>query len=252
MPNFGPNLSSCSSELKATTFFTLIFIAANVAAQDITVAGKVTDKKGHNTLMNIMVVDQRSANGTFAGANGEFTIKIQRTDTLMITARDFSVKKFCFRDSAVKNTYFVVVRLDSLHFELSDVYVHPQHNLPEIHKDIEDLNKIPNTDTYKDVSAMSPITLLYERFSRIEQSKRKVAQMEDDEKRRNVLKDLLHLYIKYDIIKLDDKSFDDFISYCNLPDDFIKQSTDYELIMAIKQKYQSYIRNYGKDYYNGK
>ena len=238
--------------LKSLLCFILLCTAATSAtAQEITINGFVTDKSGQGSLLNIMVIDQQSGNGSFASANGTFTIKVQRKDTIMVTARDYAIKKICFRDSSVAKTeYTIKIRLDSLHFELIDVYIRPQASLPQIHKNIEDLGKVQNTDTYKDVAYTSPITLLYERFSRIEQSKRKVAQMEDDDNRRKVLKDLLHLYIKYDIIKLDDKSFDNFIDYCELSDEFIKKSTDYELIMAIKQKYQRYIRNYGTDYYN--
>jgi len=230
-----------------------LFICCTVAfvtAQDITVNGHVTDKEGHTTLVNIMVVDQHSGNGTFAAANGVFTIKVQRTDTIMVTARDYAIKKLCFRDSANKSIFNIHVRLDSLHFELNDVYIHPQASLPEIHKEINNLGNVPNTDTYKDVAITSPITLLWERFSKIEQSKRKVAQMENEDNRRQVLKELLHLYIKNDIIKLDDKSFDDFIDYCKLSDEFIKSCTDYELVMAIKQRYQGFIRSHSTDYYN--
>lgn len=229
----------------------IVFFATSLCgfAQDITINGHVTDRAGYNTLFNIMVVNQRSGDGTFADARGYFTIRAHRTDTIMITARDFGIKKLCFRDSAIKSTYTILVRLDSIHYELADVYVHPQKSLPEIHKDINSLGQIPNTDTYQDATIENPISLLYERFSRIEQSKRKVAQLEDEEKRREVLKDLLHLYIKYDIIKLDDAQFDNFIDYCNLSDDFIKNSTDYELIMAIKQRYESYMRTRGTDYY---
>lgn len=219
-------------------------------AQNITVSGRVTDKNGYNTLFNIMVVNERSGNGIFADAKGQFSITARRNDTLLITARDFGIKKICFRDSAIKSSYTLFIKLDSIHYELPEVYVRPQKTLPEIDKDINSLGQIPNTDTYKDASIMSPITLLYERFSKIERSKRKVAQLEDEEKRREVLKDLLHLYIKYDIINLDDKQFDDFIDYCNLDDDFIKGATDYELIMAIKQRYESYMRYKSNDYYN--
>lgn len=221
-----------------------------VNAQEINVKGQVVGRNGHNTLFNIMVVNQQSGTGTFAAADGKFSIKAQRSDTIMITARDCAIKKICFRDSLSKNNFTVTVKLDSLHYELSDVYVHPQPSLPQIHKDIKELGNVPNTDTYKDVSLMSPISLLYERFSRIEQSKRKVAQMEDNEKKSQVLKDLLHLYIKYDIINLDDKTFDDFIDYCNFSDSFIKSATDYELIMVVKQKYQVYMRLKGSDYYS--
>jgi len=196
-----------------------------------------------------MVVNQQSGNGTFATAGGTFSLIAGRTDTILVTARDYAIKKLCFRDSVVKTHYNVNVQLDSLHYELQEVYVHQRRSLPEIDKDKSTLGQIPNTDINKEVGAMSPISALYERFSRIEQSKRKVALLEDDEKKRQVLKDLFHLYIKFDIIKLDDDAFDNFIDYCNFSGSFIKNATDYELIMAVKQKYDRYNRATSNDYY---
>lgn len=237
--------------MKNLLFILFTSAALGTFAQDITVTGHVTDKNGYNTLINIMIVNQRSGDGTFADPGGHFSIKAMRNDTLMITARDCGIKKLCFRDSvANKNSFTVQVRLDTIQYQLADVYVRPQKTLPEIRKDINSLGQEPNTDYNKEVSIENPISLLYERFSRIERSKRKVAQMEDEEQKREILKNLLHLYIKYDIIQLDDKQFDAFIDYCNLSDDFIKQATDYELIMAIKQRYENYIRYRGNDSYN--
>ena len=89
---------------------------------------------------------------------------------------------------------------------------------------------------------MNPISLLYERFSKIEQSKRKVAEMEDEQLRRGVLKDLFHIYIKHDIINISDDEFDAFIDYCNLSDDFIKTVSDYELVTEIQEKYEEFER----------
>ena len=86
----------------------------------------------------------------------------------------------------------------------------------------------------------SPITALYERFSKIEQSKRKVAEWENEDLRRDILKELFRLYIKNDIIDLKDDEFDAFIKYLNLSDTFIQNATQFELVMAIKGKYENF------------
>jgi hypothetical protein len=229
--------------------FSSSFIAVSAQTENITIHGRALDHNSKRVPINIMVVNQQTGTGTFANPDGSFSLSANRKDTIMITARDYSIKKICFRDSGTSSTYNIVVRLDSIHYDLAEVQIYPTRTLPQIHKDIDQLGNVPNTDTYKDVPFTSPITLLYERFSRIEQSKRKVAQMEDQERMRQVLKDLLHLYIKNDIINLSDKDFDRFIDYCNLPEDFIKQATDYELVMAIKQKYQLFQRQYSNDYH---
>jgi hypothetical protein len=235
--------------LKSLVLYYSFFIFHFLYAQpEVTIRGRAVDRNGNATLVHIMVVNQRSGLGTFANSDGSFSMSFQRADTIMITARDCGIKKLCFRDSSARNRFTILVYLDSLHYELNEVYIHPTPTLPEIHKNIDNLG-VQNTDTYKSADIMSPITLLYERFSRIEQSKRKVAEMENEQARRQVLKDLFHLYIKYDIINLSDKDFDDFIDFLHISDEFLKQSTDYELVMYIKQRYQRYLRDFGKEYY---
>ena len=182
-----------------------------------------------------------------AEPNGYFSINCLKTDTILVSASGFSVKKICFRDSSAKKEFTITVRLDSIHYSLAEVRVYPTKNLRQINEDRSTLGDIPNTDKFKDINAFSsPIDYLYERFSRIEQSKRKVAELEDEERRRDVLKDLFHIYIRHDIINLSDADFDKFIDFCNFTDDFIKNASDYDLVMAIKYKYEQFES--GKDY----
>lgn len=217
------------------------------AQQVFMVSGKALDRNGHSSLVHTMVVNQRSGMGSFANSDGSFTVSMERNDTLLITARDYQIKKICFRDSLPKSSYRILVHLDSLHYQLNEVTIHPAPTLREIDRDIKNLG-VENTDTYKNADLESPITMLYERFSRIERSKRNVAQMEDDDARRQALKNLFHLYIKYDIINLSDKDFDDFIDYLHITDEFMQRSTDYELVMYIKEHYEGYMKNFGTDY----
>ena len=212
----------------------------------VKISGKVVDAEGKNALYHIMVINQQSGTGMFAQPDGTFSIQIQRTDTMLFNASGYSIKKVCFKDSVYKTEYNnLIIRIKKIEYNLKEVNVIAIRKLDEIQKDIKKLG-VKNTDTYKNVGAQSPITFLYERFSRIEQSKRKVAELENWDRRRDVLKDLFHLYIKYDIINLSDDQFDAFISYCNLSDEFIKDSTQYDLVMTIKNKYKNFEESYKK------
>jgi len=208
---------------------------------DITVKGNAVNSKGLGGLYQVIVINQRTSAGMLAETNGSFTITCLKTDTILVSASGFGVKKICFRDSSpAKKDFTIKVKLDSIHYSLAEVTVYPHKSLREVNEDRSTLGEKPNTDTYKETDIMSPITYLYERFSRIEQSKRKVAELEDEEKRRQVLKDLFHIYIQHDIINLSDDQFEKFIDYCDFTDDFIKNSTDYDLVMAIKYKYNQF------------
>lgn len=224
----------------------LIFIFFGIAGVcygqpgTITVKGNAVNSKGVGGLYQVIVINQRTSTGMLAEPNGHFTITSLKTDTILISASGFSVKKICFRDSTGRSEFTVTVRLDSMHYSIAEVKVFPTKNLREVNNDRSTLGNIPNTDLNPNASVLNPISLLYERFSRLEQSKRKVAVLEDEEKRREVLKDLFRIYIRHDIIDLSDAQFENFIDYCNFSDDFVKGATDYDLVMAIKWRYEQF------------
>jgi len=222
-------------------------ISGLVQAQpgNITVKGNAVNSDGMGGLYQVIVINQHTSTGMMASTNGSFIITCLKTDTILVSASGFSVKRISFRDSAAKSEYTITVRLDSLHYNLSEVKIYPHKNLRQVDEEKNTLGDIPNTDKYKDINALgSPIDYLYERFSRIEQSKRKVAELEDEEKRRNVLKELFHIYIQHDIIALSDQDFEQFIDFCNFTDGFIKSATDYDLVMAIKYKYAQFEKSH--------
>jgi hypothetical protein len=191
----------------------------------------------------VIVIDQRTSTGMMAEPNGHFVMNALRGDTILVTASGFSVRKVCFKDSGVRGEYSIVVRLDSMHYSLAEVKVYPGKNFGEIDEERSRLGNIAKTDRYQDINAISsPISYLYERFNRLEQSKRKVAILEDEEARRGVLKELFEIYIRHDIIKLSDGEFERFIDYCNFSDEFVKSATDYELVMAVKRRYEEFER----------
>ena len=87
----------------------------------------------------------------------------------------------------------------------------------------------------------SPITYLYQQFSRMEKSKRKVAELELEDAKKEIFKELLKMYVEGDVIQLNEKDFDDFINFCNVDIGFIKNCTRYEFIMFIKKKYTDFM-----------
>ena len=206
----------------------------------ITVKGKIIDADGDWMMQNIMVINKRIGSGVFAEAGGNFNITFLKNDTIMFGATGYRMKTICFKDSILKPEYFVTVVLFKLSYTLKEVEVFPVKSVKEIEKEISKIG-VKKTNTYSNYTPMeSPITYLYERFSKIEQSKRLVAVMESEDRKRDALKDIFRLCIRYDIMNLSDTEFEDFIDYCKLTDNYIKTATMYELITTIKEKYKRY------------
>ena len=248
----------------------------------IKIKGRVFDRQDLFSAFTLMVINEQSNTGVIGSPSGEFTIYAGRYDTLLISALGYQIKKICFKDSLPQNEYSVSVELqkktytyqisrvlpqvkknnlinsdasgfdskqkDSLQLKDKTIYLQPipvyvQKKLTEIEKDLDKL-RVRQTDLYKASDLLSsPITALYEAFSKIERSKRKVAVLENEDYKKSLLKDLFRIYIKADIINLSGEEFDNFIWYCNFSQSFIKNASQFELVMAIKERYEVFSKN---------
>jgi hypothetical protein len=193
-------------------------------------------------LIAVMVVNKRTSIGVGADLSGSFTIHALRTDTILVSAHGHQVQRICFRDSVYRTEYSVRIELRQLSVQLQTVSVEAPKTMDQVNKEIRQLG-VKDTrlteSTVKD-AVQSPITFLYERFSRFGQSKQLVAELENEDRKVDVLKSLFRIYIKHEIIDLDEEEFDRFIKYCNLSEEFIKTASEYELVTAIQQKYERF------------
>lgn len=207
----------------------------------ITVRGTVFDPVNRGSIPNLMVVNKRTQQGYFGYNTGFFEINILKSDTLLIAATGFTTLKISFRDSTEKDTFDVRIPLRQLTVQLKPVEIFSRRDLEEIQKDIEKLGYDPKEDMPEGIDMISsPITALYMAFSKRERSKRLVAEMRNNDKRRALLKELFRKYADHDIIRLSDEEFDGFIDFCNVSESFLKNSTQYEFIMFVKKRYELY------------
>jgi hypothetical protein len=125
--------------------------------------------------------------------------------------------------------------------QLNEVTIKPLKTLQQIKEERAALAQ-RETRTITGIEAFqSPITALYQRFSKSEQSKAKVAELEYMDNKTEVVKELLRLYVSYDVIKLDESEFEDFIYFMTLDEDFLKTASDIELATYIKDKLDHYL-----------
>ncbi|MGV3637346.1 MAG: hypothetical protein ACO1NQ_06815 [Flavobacteriales bacterium] len=211
------------------------------AQELVTIHGKVITNTDQHTYYDLMIVNRRTRSGTFGNADGTFTVQALRTDTLMIGSIGHRTGILCLADSVERAIYDVRIRLIPLRVQLAEVEILPERTLKEIQADIDKLGYKASDYKLTTVNAFeSPITALYQEFSRRERSKRLVAELENEDRKRAILQELLHKYVEYDIIKLNPEAFDDFIEFCSVPDEVIKGLTQYEFLVYIKRKYELY------------
>ncbi len=228
--------------MKKILFILLIYCSwVQAQPQTITLTAQVKDKYGG--VVSFPGVRIMNAKKTIqANQIGVFKTTMDRTDTLLIYARDFATLKFTLPDSIKGNEAFIPITLYPIEYQLDEVVIYDTKPIYEIKKDIQKA-QYKNPDVYKYVAPSSPITMLYEMFSKKEREKRMVATWEYDMEVRNIYKELVKYYITEGIIRdMPEPEMLAFVQYLEIPEYILRKSSDYDLAMYVKAMQFEYYR----------
>lgn len=222
---------------------TLLLAITSVEAQEriIKVKGQVLDASDGQPLNTLMAVDKKSGSGTFGMDEGRFILTIPAGDTLLVGAIGYETISFAIPDSLPSNVMEKIFYLEKLVVDLPEVEIISERDLQEIQREIQELGYDERDYRLSGVDAFSsPVTFLYQMFSRRERSKRRVMELQNEERMRELLRELFKKYVDYDIIQLEDEEFDDFIAYCNISEYFLKNSSQYDFLVFVKKRFKAY------------
>lgn len=212
-------------------------------AQDcerILLTGKVVDSLRPQSFYNLMVINRSTGRGVFGNPNGSFSVYAAKGDTIILSVKEYpQIKLTVLADGNCQHKG--VFYLENKIQEIQEVVVKPLKTLNEIREEREAL-AMRETRMVTGIEAMqSPITALYQAFSKKEQNKRWIAAQEYKDDQRRIVKELLRNYVAYDLINLSDDEFDEFIDFLNMNETFLKTASEMELITFIKDKFEHYI-----------
>jgi hypothetical protein len=206
----------------------------------ITIYGNVRDENDQ-PVANAILINKRTKTGSFGKSDGSFIIQCSRQDTIAITSLGFQTRNVCYADSTTGKAFKLKLYLDTRVYQVAAVEIFAPRDLEQIQEDINQLGYNEEDYMLSGINAaQSPITFLYQQFSKKERSKREVARMENDDKRRELLKELFRLYVDYQIIELNDEEFDAFIDYLNVSDEFLIKSTQYDFLIYVRDRFRDY------------
>lgn len=227
-------------------FFVLVvtfILALQVQAQceKVLLHGKVEDSTMHQGFYNLMVINQSTGKGVFGRPDGTFSVYVNDKDSISLSVKGYYTVSFKVKanvDCQYKFHSFIELKAQ----EMQEVVIHPLKSLNQIKEERESLVMRETREVTGIEMLGSPITALYQTFSKKEQNKRWIAEQEFKDDQRKVVKELLRLYVAYDIVRLSEDEFDEFISFLNINSDFLKTATELELVLYIKDKYMHYNR----------
>ena len=228
--------------MKCTLVLFVFFCSLSVFGQQcdkVLFTGKVVDTLRPQNFYNLMIVNRRTGQGVFGQPNGTFSVYVNNGDSISISVREYPLVKLVVK--ADSNCQFLkTLFLAPKPQEVREVIVRPLKSLEQIKEERSAL-AMRETRLVTGIEVMqSPITALYQAFSKKEQNKRWIAEQNYKDDQRRVVKELLRTYIAYDIIELNEEEFDNFIAFLNVNDSFLKTATEMELITFTKDKYEHF------------
>lgn len=207
----------------------------------VLVMGRVSDTLRPQSFYNLMVVNRTSGKACFGQPTGSFSVYAKKDELLALSVKQYPIYEFkVTADSNCQCQVFAFI--DRLPQEVAEVVVKPLKTLEEIKEERAAL-AMRDTRMVSGINVMeSPITALYQAFSKKEQNKRWIEEQVYKDNQRKVVQELLRLYVAYDIIDLAEADFDAFLLFLNLDADFLKTASEMELITYIKDKYEHFKR----------
>lgn len=184
-----------------------------------------------------IVVNMRTQQGMLADESGTFSMNVLPTDTLAFRNIGYELKFIRLKDSLITPGFRLVVHLKKQTYLVREIMIIPQRGLDSISKDFQKLGYDEGKYMLQGIDALqSPITALYQAFSRRERSKREVAFMLNEDERKKLLRELLQYYQVAGYISLAPEKYDRFIDYCGINEAQLKTLTQYEMAVFIKRK----------------
>lgn len=226
-------------------FIALFFSFEILSAQSESVLLKVdvTDSYTKKPLLGVSVIDPKASITRATDGKGNCTFIAQKNDTLFLFYPGYRTTKFSVADSALKTEYVLKIALEPLSTGLNQpVIIKPEKTLEEIEADRKKLGITPKELERPEISFTSPISALYEILSGRAKEREKLKEQIKEDDRRKIFRELLDYYNENDLIDLPEKYYDDFINFCNLPIEFLKYNTDYEITKTILEQYKKYSR----------
>ncbi len=206
----------------------------------ITIKGKVVDTTKTVGFYNVMVVNKTAGKGIFGEYNGTFSITVKKSDLVAISVTGYKTEYLSYKDKDYKKEYEVLIYLKLNEFTSEEVEVKPLKTLKELQEERAAISKREVPKVTVGSAIQSPITALYVAFSKREKTKRMIAELEYQDQKKDIVKEILRVYVHNDIIDLSEDEFDAFIVFLNLNERFLKEASDYELIIYIKDKFEHY------------
>ena len=192
------------------------------------ISGRLLDSITYKPIADVVVVNKKTNKVTLSGHDGYYYINVNLNDTLVFYLIGYFPKFFLIKNQQDFNKQ---VHVSFLKPNIEELKVTAKKITKEKKKPF---NQTPAT-------IESPISFLYEQFSRKYKQYRKIEALEKEKYDRQ-LKD--GRFTKEFVMSVtgieEDVEAEEFMRMCRFSNDFLENASDYDFLVAIHKKYRYY------------
>lgn len=232
-----------------------LLMSTGVQAQSfIKVSGSVIDKETKAPVPYVHIYTRSYENGTTTDEQGHFSIIIDRTDTLIFSSVGFDKYRLVLKNIDSRSVYHVIIEMDSKTYELEPVVVNALMSFDEFKKQVLDLNMPTQKEEFSlnippgyklppeagddkilnpSVKVTGPVSALYNLFSKEGKQGNKLEELRRNRRNELIIESKYNLEIIKKVTQLKEDDAKRFMEWCKFEDDYILQTSDYDLAVAM-------------------
>jgi hypothetical protein len=231
----------------------------------VVVKGRVMDLVTSQPLENTCIHNLSSGVMAFCNTNGDFAVLAKKTDTLIVSQVGYELEMLILTDSLLAAKERLSVWLVVRAFMLRNVTIYAMKPYPLFIKDITKATPSKKIDVpgieispyekanydvnqgnlLRGTPLASPITALYDRFSRKAKMDRMYAELVQNQDEVFRLPKKYNSEIVQRLTKLEGEQLEEFMVYCSFTYYTLVVSTDQEIEQMIVAKYNQYKKENG-------
>lgn len=207
----------------------------------IIVNGQVIDALTHRGVKSLQIVNLKNISRFYGDSSGNFVLQAGKEDSLVFVAKGYQTSYLCYKDSPSQKIYTLTLKMNKVSVELPEITVKSEREFGQVHKDAQKLGYNQRDYMVHGYQILqSPFTYLYQLLSTKEKDKREYAELMNDDRKRQLVEELINNYMSLGILRIDPSEAHDFANYVQVPEDFLKTVSEYDFILYLEIQLDAY------------
>ncbi len=250
--------------MRLLAFFAVVFLLGTRAgfsqdAEGVSFKATVVNAQTQQPLESVHVINLNQVVGTITDARGEFQITAAVNDTLYFSYLGFKAQKIRITNDLLK-FQDTKIALTELAYALEEVVVRPyqltgyleidvrnlpintgyQYSISGLPVSYESGRKSPGAVSKVLGAIMNPADLLRNLFGKRPAQMRKLRQIKEDDRIRDLLATKFDRETLRELLQLEKVDIEDILTNCSYSESFIQSANDLQILDALSSCYEEY------------